>query len=815
MRRILLGLIVFSCIAEAQTTILNLSHDLTSLNIAPSNMTPNTPALDSRPLFEAAVQYAQANSIPLITADPGAYYFLTGHSPGRYLSFTGLHDVAFDLAGSDFYIQSGSWTALECNDCRNVRFLNFTLDALQLPFTQVEVTSVDTFNNRIYYAPLDNWEAPVNFNTARNPSGAAEPLYAFVFRDGVPLRETGRMAIQRPIDANFLPVMNDGSPWGDPRQLANVEPGDIIALTARAGGPALAIRNGSNIVIGNVSVYFSGGVGVQMQASPDSTLQQVQVIPRPGTDRLVSTNADGISAFQLGRNLSIRRSRVRRTGDDGMSPNSQQLAIVTGQPDSRHVSVNRSAFLTFPDGLAVQFIDNHTGIPLFTGAIRSQDPASGSATTLAFDQDLPPLAPNLPMVYADPMFRGSGLLIENNVVEEVLHARGISLWGIEGATVQHNVIRNVPWSAIDPIQRLSVKDWMTGPIANLTLQGNVIEQYAAAFGAGIVNALAGIEIESNDLNLALIPASSPFQNVTVANNFVSTGPYSGLWFQNVNTGTISGNLFMNVSTEPDANNPNPAMISQLGLPIVIAASSNIGTSGNIVDSMTPPALVMSGVSMTDDAVAPDSWAAVKGDNLAPLLDVAATDPLPVNFDGVTVTIQDSAGTKHVAPIYFISPKQINFLIPSGCALGAAVVTVASSGTNTGRGGVLIDSLAPALFSITGSGAGTALGASVLSHPDGSQTVAPLTQPVDLGQPGDVAALVLYASGLRHLDSAASVAIFAGDQRLPVQYAGAQDVYRGVDQINVNLPAQLRGAGPIALRVVVQGLSSNSVMLNIK
>ena len=189
--------------------------------------------------------------------------------------------------------------------------------------------------------------------------------------------------------------------------------------------------------------------------------------------------------------------------------------------------------------------------------------------------------------------------------------------------------------------------------------------------------------------------------------------------------------------------------------------------------------------------------------------------MPVNFDGVTVTIQDSAGTKHAAPIYFISPKQNNFLIPSGCALGAAVVTVASSGINTGRGGVLIDSLVPALFSITGSGAGTALGASVLTHPDGSQTVAPLTQPVDLGQPGDSAALVLYASGLRHVDSEATVAIFAGDRRLPVQYAGTQGVYTGVDQINVNLPTELRSAGPIALRVVVQGLSSNSVIVNIK
>src|SRR5258708_38580457 len=104
--------------------------------------------------------------------------------------------------------------------------------------------------------------------------------------------------------------------------------------------------------------------------------------------------------------------------------------------------------------------------------------------------------------------------------------------------------------------------------------------------------------------------------------------------------------------------------------------------------MTAPAFVTSGASLADDAVATDSWAAVKGANLAPLFDVATTDPLPLMFDGVTVTSHDSAGTNHAAPIYFISQKQINLLIPAGCALGAPVVSIAPSGTITWRGGTV-------------------------------------------------------------------------------------------------------------------------------
>jgi hypothetical protein len=85
-------LLIFSAsIARTQTSSLNLSHDLTALNIASGNMVPNQPQLDSRPLLEAAVAYAQSKGIGTITADPGAYYFLSGHpSSSMHLSFSNI-----------------------------------------------------------------------------------------------------------------------------------------------------------------------------------------------------------------------------------------------------------------------------------------------------------------------------------------------------------------------------------------------------------------------------------------------------------------------------------------------------------------------------------------------------------------------------------------------------------------------------------------------------------------------------------------------------------------------------------------------------
>ena len=165
---------------------------------------------------------------------------------------------------------------------------------------------------------------------------------------------------------------------------------------------------------------------------------------------------------------------------------------------------------------------------------------------------------------------------------------------------------------------------------------------------------------------------------------------------------------MNVATDPRANNANAAFAAQLGQPIVIASSTGVTSTPNNIDTTTPPAYVTSAVSFADDAVAPDSWAAVQGTKLSPKTDIATTFPFPTNLDGVTVSIQDSAGVATLAPIWFISANQINFLVPPGIASGAAVVTVTSDGAVMGRGGILIDSIAPALFTVNGSGTGPAL-----------------------------------------------------------------------------------------------------------
>ena len=51
--------------------------------------------------------------------------------------------------------------------------------------------------------------------------------------------------------------------------------------------------------------------------------------------------------------------------------------------------------------------------------------------------------------------------------------------------------------------------------------------------------------------------------------------------------------------------------------------------------------------------------------------------------------------------------------------------------------------------------------------------------------------------------------------MEVQYAGPQNVYEGLDQINLKLPRSLAGAGLVDIELVVDGVPANVVQVRIK
>jgi uncharacterized protein (TIGR03437 family) len=203
-------------------------------------------------------------------------------------------------------------------------------------------------------------------------------------------------------------------------------------------------------------------------------------------------------------------------------------------------------------------------------------------------------------------------------------------------------------------------------------------------------------------------------------------------------------------------------------------------------------------------------------------DVSATLPLTTTLGGATLTITDSAGGVHPALLYaaIASPGQINFVIPSDTAPGLAVfkATNASGASLSSIGNIV--TAAPGIFTANGNGKGVAAGQAIHVHADGSQTSESLAtfdpgaktwipNPISLGTDTDQLVLVLFATGLRHA-APGDVTATVNGVNAPVAFSGAQGTYPGLDQVNLQIPPSLAGAGTVTVAVTVASQAANPV-----
>lgn len=200
-------------------------------------------------------------------------------------------------------------------------------------------------------------------------------------------------------------------------------------------------------------------------------------------------------------------------------------------------------------------------------------------------------------------------------------------------------------------------------------------------------------------------------------------------------------------------------------------------------------------------------------------------PLPTILGGATVTVTDVNGTMLPASLYYVSPTQINFVVPAGLEPGSAIVAIANLSGNNGRFGTTIAPVSPSLFSADSSGMGVAAATAIayvkgatpkvltVFNCIGSPAVCTAV-PIDLGTASTSVYLVLFGTGIRGRGSLAGVSVTLGGTALNVTYAGTQSTFPGLDQVNVLLDRSLIGQGLLPLQLTVDGVGANPVTVDI-
>jgi uncharacterized protein (TIGR03437 family) len=221
-----------------------------------------------------------------------------------------------------------------------------------------------------------------------------------------------------------------------------------------------------------------------------------------------------------------------------------------------------------------------------------------------------------------------------------------------------------------------------------------------------------------------------------------------------------------------------------------------------------PALVNGASFFSPDSTKPEtnpiaggSLASIFGTVLADSAATSTRADLDFELNGVSVTIGGIA-----AQLIYVSPLQINFVVPDGVLPADAVEFTVNNKGVVSKGKVKVLDAQPGIFTTmqNGKGAGAVSCQLVLKDADGN-TISNTypAPPCEISADKKEGYLLLFGTGFRYADlTSVIVTLIKADattQDFTPVYAGSQNQFPGLDQINLLLPADFP-VGTVKLKI---------------
>ena len=208
-----------------------------------------------------------------------------------------------------------------------------------------------------------------------------------------------------------------------------------------------------------------------------------------------------------------------------------------------------------------------------------------------------------------------------------------------------------------------------------------------------------------------------------------------------------------------------------------------------------------GFAPAGNPITPGEFVALVGTNLAKS-NQTASPPYPATLNGVNVLINNKP-----APIYFVSPGQINCLVPYATQGPTATIVVQNGGVNSNSVMVPVAATSPGIFALNSGGSGPG----AILHADYS--VVSTSKPA---APGET--VLIFLTGMGAVDNpvpdgtaggtnplsrttATPIYVLVGGEQATILYSGLAPGFPGLYQLNVTLPPFLQGSGslPVAIQ----------------
>jgi len=258
------------------------------------------------------IQNAADHGDKLLTIPKGDYRFDTADgNRGAHIVLKGMKNLTIDFQGSNLWFETEA-SGIQMNSCSNVTLKNVFLDWDPLPFIQGTVTNIA---GGVFEVRLD----PGYDRVLPGMKKAGGNWRGFIFDPSNRELKTG----QGNFNVNFNWDSGAGGTYrvryrgfrGAKLQDSTMKKGDLVVMLARMGR-AVRVESCESCVLDGMTLYSSPFVAFVDASGTANTYRNCKVIRRPGTNRLMSGNADGINASDDATGPTIDGCQLEYIGDD-------------------------------------------------------------------------------------------------------------------------------------------------------------------------------------------------------------------------------------------------------------------------------------------------------------------------------------------------------------------------------------------------------------------------------------------------------------------------------------------------------------------
>lgn len=337
---------------------------------------------DDTAAFVAAVEAMHSGAGLHLVIPPGRYHLKAGGNPKDSMavfSFHNLEGIRIEGRGAELLV-SGETGVFHFESCRGVEIEGIAIDWPRPPFSVGLVTAAGDRHFDVAVEP-------------DYPVAGGEPVQAFMEYDPatrLPVR--GGLDVYGAVERTEL--VSPQLLRVHLKQAVPVAVGRLVVLRHRVYGfQAFTFSRCSEVLVQDVTVFTTPGMGVVAAVCENVTLRRFQVLKRPGSHRPMSATADGAHFGGCKGTVLLEDCLFEGMGDDGANVKSGLYLSVRKRVDDHTVLASHNLkMVDLPDAGDVMEISHvDTLVPFASRKVRQAvlEPGEEHLHRVTFEEGLP------------------------------------------------------------------------------------------------------------------------------------------------------------------------------------------------------------------------------------------------------------------------------------------------------------------------------------------------------------------------------------------------------------------------------------------